>query len=486
MATYQVSAPDQFNFSQAESWPRWIQRFRRFRQASGLFEKDDEVQVNTLMYTMGSNAEDILVSFNLSEDDRKDYDTVERKFEDHFVVRRNTIYERAKFNQRKQQEGESVDTFNTSLYHLAEYCNYRDLHDEMIRDRIVVGLLDEKLAVKLQLDPNLTLETASKQARQSESIKKQQGVVRNDIIDQNVDYVRFKGGSKRGIRKPHGANEKGDNSNFRRHVNKSTNYHGATNSSNQNQRNQKSKCTRCGYSPNHSRDVCPAKDKICSRCKKKGHFQRCCLSQIGELEVTDEEYSSNGKHVFLGEVNTPNSKPWQVEISVQELNTSVRFKIDTGADVTVLPSSMCSNLRVSLRKPDKILHGPGRKTLNVKGMFTGNLTYPTSGKSSTQNIYVVSGLHQQLLGRPAIEKLQLVKRTDIGEVQQTTNLTPVETRYPKLFTGLGKLQGKYTIKLRPDTFPFALTTPRRVPIPLLPSVKEELQRMEDLGCDSMY
>ena len=29
--------------------------------------------------------------------------------------------------------------------------------------------------------------------------------------------------------------------------------------------------------------------------------------------------------------------------------------------------------------------------------------------------------------------------------------------------------------------PFALTTPRRVPIPLLPKVKEELQRMESMG-----
>ena len=32
-----------------------------------------------------------------------------------------------------------MDTFVTALYTLAEYCEYGALHDQMIRDRIVVG-----------------------------------------------------------------------------------------------------------------------------------------------------------------------------------------------------------------------------------------------------------------------------------------------------------------------------------------------------------
>ena len=50
------------------------------------------------------------------------------------------IYERAKFDLRKQEEGESVDSFITALYELDEHCGYADLHDEMIRDKIVVGI----------------------------------------------------------------------------------------------------------------------------------------------------------------------------------------------------------------------------------------------------------------------------------------------------------------------------------------------------------
>ena len=115
-------------------------RFERFCQASELSEKSSANQVNTLIYTMGDLADDILSSFSLSEEDKAKYKVVVEKFKAHFMKKRNVIFERAKFNQRRQEEGESVDDFVTSLYRLSEHCRYSDLRDELIRDRIVVGL----------------------------------------------------------------------------------------------------------------------------------------------------------------------------------------------------------------------------------------------------------------------------------------------------------------------------------------------------------
>ena len=62
--------PDPFTFTRPEEWDRWT---RRFRVASGLAQKDDEVQVSTLIYAMGDQADDILRSFALPEEDRKNY-----------------------------------------------------------------------------------------------------------------------------------------------------------------------------------------------------------------------------------------------------------------------------------------------------------------------------------------------------------------------------------------------------------------------------
>ena len=137
--------------------------------------------MNTLIYCMGDRADDILRSFKLPEEDSKKYKVVKDKFEGHFVKRRNVIFERAKFNSRKQEPSEPVDVFITALYTLAENCNYGTLHDEMVRDRIVVGIRDSSLSEKLQLDAELTLSTAVVKVRQAEEVKKQQPLLRGEI-----------------------------------------------------------------------------------------------------------------------------------------------------------------------------------------------------------------------------------------------------------------------------------------------------------------
>ena len=93
-----------------------------------------------------------------------------------------------------------------------------------------------------------------------------------------------------------------------------------------------------------------------------------------------------------------------------------------------------------------------------------------------QDVYVVDKLEKCLLGQPAIEALKLVQR--VGGVSDKS-LTLLQV-FPKLFQGLGKLNGAYTIQLKEDACPYALTTPHCVTIPLIKSVKE-LSRMEKLG-----
>ena len=131
-----------------------------FWHASGIVNKPEDKQVNTLIYTMEAKADDILQSFRLSAEDEKKSEVVKSKFEAYFVKRRNPIFERAKFNSRRQGDTEPADDFITDLYTLAKHCEYEELHDQMICDRIVVGIKDAKLSEKMQMDANLTLEKA--------------------------------------------------------------------------------------------------------------------------------------------------------------------------------------------------------------------------------------------------------------------------------------------------------------------------------------
>ena len=68
--------------------------------ASGFAKKDEEAQVNMLVYSMGDEADDILHSFGLSTDEAKRYDIVKAKFDGHFVKHQNVIHEWVRFNQR--------------------------------------------------------------------------------------------------------------------------------------------------------------------------------------------------------------------------------------------------------------------------------------------------------------------------------------------------------------------------------------------------
>ena len=85
-------------------------------------------------------------------------------------------------------------------------------------------------------------------------------------------------------------------------------------------------------------------------------------------------------------------------------------------------------------------------------------------------------LHKSLLGRPAIEALGLVQRVRGVQAKQ---LNPIQ-QFPNPFTGLGQLQGEYTITLQEEAKPYALSTSRCVPIPPMISVKVELEHMEKL------
>lgn len=65
--------------------------------------------------------------------------------DDYFAPKTSVICERTKVNSRVKNMGEPVADFINALHNLGEKC---DLKDELIRDKIVVGILDKKTSQK--------------------------------------------------------------------------------------------------------------------------------------------------------------------------------------------------------------------------------------------------------------------------------------------------------------------------------------------------
>lgn len=56
------------------------------------------MQVSALIYTMGREAEHVLKSFTLAEEDDSKIGVILAKVDEHFVLKRNIIHERARFH----------------------------------------------------------------------------------------------------------------------------------------------------------------------------------------------------------------------------------------------------------------------------------------------------------------------------------------------------------------------------------------------------
>jgi hypothetical protein len=194
---------------------------------------------------------------------------VKQRFDKYFVVRYNTIYERAKFNMRSQGAEESIDSFITDLYKLSEHCNYGSLREELIRDRLVVGIRDPRLSEKMQLNRELTLADAMDMARRTAQVQSQSKELhdKTPLKPQETLAVHAKG-AKGGRGRDQAQSHHGSSHSYKRAGNP-----GALAASHQ---SSKKKCVYCGGQP-HGRPQCPARNVVCHNCKSKGHFSKVCL-----------------------------------------------------------------------------------------------------------------------------------------------------------------------------------------------------------------
>ena len=98
-------------------------------------------------------------------------------------------------------------------------------------------------------------------------------------------------------------------------------------------------------------------------------------------------------------VNSGGENTWFTTIRIGGKETT--FKLDTGAEVTAVTQETVS---------DEALYGPSRHPLGVLEKFKGDLTY--GGKITQQEVFVVEGLKNNLMGLPAITALKLAARLD--------------------------------------------------------------------------
>ena len=103
-------------------------------------------------------------------------------------------------------------------------------------------------------------------------------------------------------------------------------------------------------------------------------------------------------------------------------------------------------------------------------MFQANFSYRQ--RKVTEPVYVIPDQSCPLLARKACVALGLINRTD-EEIADTQH-ADFKTEFSSLFSALGKVKTEVHISLQPETKSYYVYTPRKIPCPLLPKVKQEL------------
>ena len=101
-----------------------------------------------------------------NETGRTKISVVLRKLEAFCIGGSNERYEQYKFKKRYQEVDESIDSYVACLRSLAKTCNYGELKDSLIRDRLVIGIRNNSVRKILLQDSKRSLKSCIRQVSQ--------------------------------------------------------------------------------------------------------------------------------------------------------------------------------------------------------------------------------------------------------------------------------------------------------------------------------
>ena len=174
------------------------------------------------------------------------------------------IFARHLLTSRRQQPGESLDKFLQSLRELSKDCNFKPvssevIHNESICDAFINGLESNLIRKRLLENKTLDLQAAFKQARSL------------DLAQKNADsYSHQNSGIAAAINEGRCHAVIQEIPSLLSPTNSVSCTDGPLAAA-------KSQCWFCG-NLRHPRSKCPARDIICYKCSKKGHFAKLCHS----------------------------------------------------------------------------------------------------------------------------------------------------------------------------------------------------------------
>ena len=449
-----------------EEWVEYAERLENYFIANDL--NDPAKRRAILLNGVGPSTYRLIKTLCLPESPKDfSFSDLVARVTAHFNPKPSIIIKRFEFNTRKQKSDETVAEYIAALRKIAEYCDYGGMLNDMLRDRLVCGIMDKRvqrrflqaadLTYTQARDMALAAETADKDSKRLQS-HANDPFARVDVEDKAVHQVTkpSKPPVRRGPPVPSGHQDTG--------------------------------CYRCGGK--HQASRCKFKDYECHFCKKKGHLAAVCrkkkqakseprreqahrVDALSSGDESDQEYT-------MYRISSGSSKPLIAHVRLNGIDTPM--EVDTGASVSL----MCEEAFKPLQESGVALHETKAKLLTYTGesievIGATDVRVEHNGQEATLPLIVTRDKGPSLLGRNWLAALQLDWQ-QILTVKTTPTLQDVLDQYSDVFEDkLGTVKG-VTAKIYTDpTATPQFHKARSVPFALREKVEVELERLQQEG-----
>ncbi|XP_062400896.1 uncharacterized protein K02A2.6-like [Sardina pilchardus] len=480
MATAMVGTLTAFD-SQTQTWEEYVEVLGHFFVANGITDEGKKRAI--LLSSVGSRTYSLMRNLlSPHKPGEKSYKDLTDLLQSHYNPKPSEIVQRFKFNSRTRATTETVTEYVAVLRELAQHCNYGDKLMEMLRDRLVCGVADDRMQRRLLAEPELTFEKALKVALAMETanrdvrdlqLKTLEGTVSKSapqLLVHNVES-HYKGQGK------------------------------ATPFT----------CYRCGGE--HMAKDCRFIHEKCHACGKKGHVKRVCKSSPpagqqlkggGKHKQFEKSFRNDKKQSAHHISESPESvtsdeevftiykltepKITKVDPIVAQLNINkniVEFEVDTGCSVTILSKTEYAKLRTAGGTQQLQDCSMTLKTYTgekVPTLGAADVTVRYKGQVKQLPVVVVAGPGPNLLGRAWIKALGMNCVLINKMEQQELTLQCVLQQKEEVFKEeLGTWRGPPAkIYVKEGVAP-KFYKPRPVPYAMRKRVEIELERLSNQG-----
>ncbi|XP_062297408.1 uncharacterized protein K02A2.6-like [Scomber scombrus] len=419
MAAAMVGSTAPFD-CQTQSWEEYCEVLHHFFEANEI--DDASRQKAILLSSVGSQTYSLMRNLvSPAKPGDKTFDELVKLLKEHFNPKPSEIVQRFKFNSRNRKNGETVMEYVAVLRKLSQDCNYGDKLSEMIRDRLVCGIGDDRIQRRLLSEPDLTFDKALKLAQAIETASK-------DVKD--LHSLEFAPPHLRAPQTVHKMSAKQTPSR---------------------QQHQHKVCYRCGGEQHRAGD-CRFIKETCHKCGKVGHIQKVCRfkgpasnskARGGGVHSGKQGRTQGANYVRQGkdekdgvdtdevmftlykidELDVPAEEPFVETLSVNETDT--QFEMDSGCGVTVINHLVFKTL--GGKEAPKLR--PCRVRLRtytghrVKVLGAAVVKVQHKGLVQDLPVVVVAGSGPSLVGRYWIRRLGLQWRSEpqVHHIQEETS-----------------------------------------------------------------